>query len=160
MISVIGITLLSLSLIGFGLSYNSALRAEKTCLEELISLCERIYVRIDCFKQPLPEIFRDFSSPYLDSCGFSAVLKEKGLKTAFADLSSALPLSQRSAEIIAELSYKLGNGYASEELRLCARAKNELKAELASLNKTLPDRMKLSLTLSCAAAAMAAILFI
>ena len=160
MISVIGIVLLCGSIIGFGLSYTSALRDERACLEELISLCDMIHTRIECFKQPTGDIFRDFSSPYLDKCGFNGVLKSDGIRAATDSYCSSLPLPKRSLDALRELSYKLGSGYAEEELRLCARIRNEFRAELAALNKAFPDRMKLSLTLSCAAAAMAAILFL
>lgn len=160
MISVIGIALLSASIIGFGLSYGSALKAEKLCLEELILLCDRIHTRIECFRQPLPDIFRNFSSPYLDGCGFNSILKEKGIKAAVAALAPYLPVTVKTEELLKELSTKLGSGYAEEALKLCARVKNDLRGELALLNKSFPSRMKLSLTLSFAAAAMAAILFV
>ena len=74
MISTVGIGVLSLSIIGFGFSYNRGLKNEKECVEGLIQLTERINTRIKCFRQGVSEIFDGFSNPFLDATGFTANL--------------------------------------------------------------------------------------
>lgn len=160
MISAVGIVILSLSIIGFGFSYNKALKNEKECVEGLIQLAERIYTRIKCFRQDLPEIFNGFSHPYLDTVGFTSDLKENGMSDALERSSDKLIVSR---DIMLEsrcFAERLGKSYYDEQLTICEDYLSFLKAKYDQICEGLPTKTKLALSFSFAISALSAILFI
>lgn len=160
MISAIGTVITCLSVLGFGYSYGIHLKRERQNLRGMISLTERIRARIECFRQTLPEIYADFSDDSLDNIGFTDDLRQSGMSYALAKNKNALGLGNDVFSILSEFAVLLGKSYADEQLRLCDDCKKKLESRLERIEKDLPSRMRLSLTLSAAVAAMTAILFL
>lgn len=160
MISTVGIGILSLSIMGFGFSYNKALKNEKECVEGLIQLTERINTRIKCFRQGLNEIFDGFTSPALDAIGFTSDLKEKGMSYALENCGDKLTLGHDIMLESKKFADRLGKSYYDEQLTLCESYLSFLKAKYEEICRGLPSKTKLSLSLSFAISALSAILFI
>lgn len=160
MIAAVGILILSLSLLGFGLSYNSVLKAERESIDGLIQLAERLRSRIECFRQPLDEIYEGFSHKHLDSIGFTDHLKRSGLSNALGNKGKLLGISTDMLEKSKKFSSDLGKSYSAEQIRLCQAYLDELKKEMSNIEGALNQKTRLSLSLAGAAAAMAAILFL
>lgn len=160
MISIVGITVLTFSIMGFGLSYVRALKNEKECVEGLILLTERISTRIRCFRQGINEIFDGFTHPFLDSVGFTSDLKEKGMSHALQNASEKLVVGKDIILESKKFADGLGKSYYDEQLTLCEDYLSFLKEKYNGINEGLPSKTKLSLALSCAISALSAILFI
>ncbi|MBQ8254955.1 MAG: hypothetical protein IJY94_05565 [Clostridia bacterium] len=160
MISALGIAVLSLSIMGFGFSYNNALKREKECVEGLILLAERINTRIKCFRQGLSEIFDGFTHPFLDSIGFSDALKEKGMSHALESTGNSLGIGRDLLLESRKFADGLGKSYYDEQLTLCEDYLSFLKDKYLEIDSGLPTKTKLSLSLSFAISALTAILFI
>ncbi|MBE6582343.1 MAG: hypothetical protein E7648_03670 [Ruminococcaceae bacterium] len=160
MISTVGIGVLSLSIIGFGFSYNRGLKNEKECVEGLIQLTERINTRIKCFRQGISEIYDCFSNPFLDATGFTAALKEKGMTYALESSGDKLTLGHDIMFESKKFADRLGKSYYDEQLTLCENYLSFLKGKYDEICRGLPTKTKLSLSLSFAISALSAILFI
>lgn len=160
MISIIGTVITCLSLISFGYSHIIALRKERQNLRGIISLVDRIRTRIECFRQPLADIYEDFSCECLDLMGFTNDLKESGLTFALMKNKSSLAIDNDAFALVSEYSRSLGKSYADDQVRLCIDCKEKLERHLEKIEGDLPQKTRLSLTLSAAAAAMTAILFL
>ena len=160
MISAVGISILSLSIIGFGLSYCNGLKKEKESVEGLLLLAERIHTRIKCFRQGLPEIYDGFTHPYLDAVGFTCDLKEKGMTYALEGNGDKLGIGHDILLESESFAMHLGKSYYDEQLTLCEDYLSFLKSRYDEIKKGLPNKTKLSLSLSFAVSALSAILFI
>lgn len=160
MLSVIGTVLICSSVLGFGFYYVSSYTNEKECLTELLSLIKRIKTRIECFKQPLPDIYADFSSPTLDRIGFSSTLKESSLDFALNKHRKSLQIRNSIFTALNEFSTSLGKSYSNEQLDLCRSYISRLENELSEIEKELNTKTKLGLTLSAAIASVCAIMLL
>lgn len=160
MISAIGISLLTLSIMGFGFSYNKALKNEKECIEGLIQLTERINTRIKCFRQGLNEIFDGFTHPFLDAIGFSEDLRQNGMSGALKNKGDKLGIGRDVLLESEKFADGLGKSYSDEQLTLCENYISFLKSKYDEISAGLPTKTKLSISLSCAISALTAILFI
>lgn len=160
MLAALGATILSASILGFGVSYNSHLSSQAKSLKELLGLLQTISTRIECFHSPLHEIYRDFSSAHLDKIGFTDDLKKNGLAFALIRSRSRLSLRASTFNSLSELASCLGKSYADDQIKTCNRYEEILRTDLARVEKELPNKMKLSLCLSAAGALMIAILFL
>ncbi len=160
MIAAAGTVILSLSVMGFGISYNKALKNEKESIDALLSLCEKINTRISCFRQPLNEIYEGFSNPHLDRLGFTDELKKHGLSAALISKGEILGISKGLMAESRRFAEGLGKSYSEEQTKLCERYLSCLKREHDELGAQLPTKTKLSLSLSGAISALTAILFL
>ncbi len=160
MITAVGITLVSLSIVGFGLSYVNALKTEKESVLGLILLTERIRTRIKCFRQNLDEIFDGFTHPFLDATGFTDDLKNKGMSFALTNSGERLGIGRDIMLESEKFASELGKSYYDEQLTLCESYLTYLKTKYEGINEGLPTKTKLSISLSCAVSALTAILFL
>ena len=160
MTAAIGTVLTCLCIIGLGRSYSLHIKKEIANLRALILLIERIRARIECFRQPLCDIYDGFSNDDLDRIGFTDDLKANGLSFALIKHRGALGLRNDTFLLLNEFALSLGKSYASEQVRICLDVKESLSDRLSQLERELPSKSRLSLTLSAAAAAMTAILFL
>ena len=160
MTAAIGTVLTCLCIFGLGRSYSLYIKKESANLRALILLIERIRTRIECFRQPLCDIYDGFSNDALDPIGFTDDLKTNGLSFALIKNRSALCLRNDTFALLNEFALSLGKSYASEQVRLCLDTKESLNERLSQIERELPSKSRLSLTLSAAAAAMTAILFL
>jgi hypothetical protein len=143
-----------------GFFHSLHLKNNIRVVRDFIKLAERIKSRIDCFRQPLCDIYEGFSSEVLDRIGFTSDLILSGLSFALVKNRSALCISDETFELLYEFSQSLGKSYASEQVKLCSELIRSLESRLEKLENDLPSKSKLSITLCCAAAAMTAILFL
>ena len=159
MLTVMGTVAVCISAVGLGVSYAHSLKRQRDSITALLSLCERIRMRIECFRQPLPDIYEGFDDDRLDA-QFLYDLKESGLSYALTKNRRRLSLSPELYGSLCSFSSELGKSYAEGQIRLCHECILALKGAIAELEAKLPSRVRLSLTLSAATAAMAAILFL
>lgn len=159
MLTAAGTVAVCLSAVGLGSAYASSLKRERDSLGALLSLCERIETRIECFRQPLPDIYRDLDDGRFDP-EFLHDLKESGLSYALTRGRRRLCIGQELYSELLSFASELGKSYAEGQVRLCRSCEVRLREELQLLEGELPSRIRLSLTLSVAAAAMTAILFL
>ena len=160
MLSVIGTALICSSVLGFGFYYVSSFNREKECLSELLTLFKRIKTRIECFKQPLSDIYADFSSPALDRIGFNTDLKESSLDFVLSKHRKSLQIRDSIFTILHEFASSLGKSYASEQIDLCRTYISRLEDELSEIEKDLNTKTKPGLTLSAAIASVCAIMLL
>ena len=160
MITAIGTIITCLSVLGFGWSYSLQLKREKQSLKGIIALIDRIKTRIECFRQVLPEIYKGFSDDILDKTGFTEDLKRDGLHFALIKNRHKLGLKSEELESVIEFASALGKSYAEDQIRLCIVCRDGLAAQLDRVDQRLPSRIRLSLTLSAAIAAMTAIMLL
>lgn len=160
MIRLLGIGMIAVSTAVFGISYASSLYHELRVLRAFWHLTERIRSRIECFCQPLSDIYPGFSDPTLEACGFTEELQRSGFTVALCKCKGALGLRPAYFAMLAEYGEGLGKSFAEEQLRHCQKYQKELENAVKHLEEELPTRAKLIRTLSLAVAAMAVILLL
>ena len=142
-------TILSMTLYVALLFSNMQSRRQKN-LECFLLLIRFIESEISCYQTPLDDIYRRFDGDALERCGFSAVLREKGLKEALVECKEALCLSDEEYRLLLDFSGELGKSYREEQLRGCDYYRRMLESYCNEGRQELPARLKLcrSLTLT------------
>ena len=160
MIRLLGILIIAASTAAFGISFALSLRQEYRAFSSLLRLARLIRERIACFRQPLGEIYAEYDDPFLQSCGFLAVLRKEGLLLALQKRGTALGLRRELLSLVTEFGQGLGERFANEQLRHCDRCLARMEEALTSLEKELPARTRLVRTLTVASALLTVILFL
>jgi len=160
MIRLCGIGMIAAASVAFGLSYSASLRHELLLLRAFLRLIERIRARIECFCEPLDDIYRGFSDPTLDACHFTEELCRSGFTVALCKCKGTLGLSAEHFALLAECGEGLGTSFSEEQVRHCERYGRELAAAIGRQEELLPTRLRLARTLSMAVAAMTVILLL
>ncbi len=155
-----GILLISAVAVGFGMIYSYSLRLEYKRLLGFLKLIRLIRARIECFNQPLSEIYADFSEESLDECGFSGELRKSGYSTALCKHKDRLAIRGELLTVLADFGSGLGKSFSEEQIRHCDRYISMIEEKAAGLEKELPVRSKTAHALSAAAAIMIAIILI
>lgn len=155
---LIGAAVLITSAVMWGIFKVRAERKTTDELEELCALVAFIGDNIAHLSRPLPEIFNEFRSNVLESCGFVDALRSGGMKAAVASLSCG-----ESSEITREMSLfseKLGMGYREEQTKLCNYTEGRLRTMLEERKKSLRDKEKLYRTIPVLLALSVILMFI
>lgn len=160
MIKIVGILLISVAAIGFGMLYSYSLRLEYKRLLGFQKLISLIRTRIECFNQPLSEIYTDFSEESLDECGFTAELKRSGYVPALCKYKDHLTIRSEILAVLADFGSGLGKSFSEEQIRHCDRYISVIEEKVSELEKELPIKSKTARALSAAAAIMIAIILI
>ena len=160
MIRLCGIGMIAAASVAFGLCYTASLRHELLVLRAFLRLLERIRTRIECFCEPLGDIYRGFSDDILDGCHFTEELCRSGFTVALCKGKGALGLSAEHFSLLAECGEGLGKSFSEEQVRHCERYQKELTVAIRRLEERLPTQARLARTLSVAIAAMTVILLI
>ena len=160
MVKTLGIIMIFIAATGFGASYSRALREEYERMLGFCRLARLIRTRIECFNQPLSEIYLDFSDGALDSCGFSEELKKSGFVVALCKCKASLGIRGETLTMLYSFGSELGKSFADEQVKHCDRAVARMSEKAAELEKELPQKAKTAMVLSAAAAVMAAIVLI
>ena len=107
--------------------------------EAVLGLISHVRTDIDHFLTPVGGLFEDFRNDDLESCGFSSILREKGLDAAVC--SQTASLTEETQEILRCFSSALGRSYKEEQLRICdyctVRISEELAREREKLKRDL-----------------------
>lgn len=120
------------------------IRDHRKILRELEALCDMIqYIRdnIDHLMKPLPEIFGSYRNDYLETIGFLPQVRHAGLKQAWNEQSFAF--SGEPFLLLSNFIRTIGNGYRTEELRLCDYTITRLNETLEHLRRDSSNRLKL-----------------
>ena len=160
MLKYLGILLIAAVTAGYGGLCAYSLKKEALVLNGFLLLARRIRTRIECFRQPLSEIYRDFSHPALDGAGFTEELRESGFTAALCKTKNSLGLREELFALVGEFGNELGKSYSEEQVRHCERYILRMEEALVGLEEELPRRRKTVRALSAAAAVMAVILLI
>ena len=160
MIRLAGILLVIGGTVGAGLLYAAALRAEVRRFEGFLKLARLIRSRIECFRQPLASIYRDYEDEALEDCGFSPILRQGDFLLALAKTKDTLGLRPALIDLLSEFGSELGKSHAEDQLRHCDRCIEQMTEALAALRTESADRIRLSHALSLALAAMVTILLL
>ncbi len=158
MIKLIGIAVLLLTAVGFGFTYSHLLDAEYRRVLGFIKLAKLIRVRIECFSQPLSEIYGDFSDEALDSCGFTEDLQKSGFITALCKHKALLGIRGELLSCLSDFGGELGKSFSDEQVRHCERYIALLEEKASEIERELPTRTKMARVLSFSVAVMMAIL--
>ncbi|MBR5453789.1 MAG: stage III sporulation protein AB [Clostridia bacterium] len=126
----------------------SRLTRERDELESFINLISRIRLDISCFSRPLTEIYSGFSSPSLDSIGFTEALRGSGFYGAIRECAFRLSLSDSAKELLASFAEGLGQGYREDEIKRCDHTLSFLDEEYKKCLEALPGKSKLIRSLS------------
>ncbi len=159
-VKILGILLIFTAAVGFGASYSSSLRREYERMLGFLRLARLIRTRIECFNQPLSEIYNDFSDDALDACGFTEELKRSGFVTALCKYKEALGIRGETLTMLYSFGSELGKSFSSDQVKHCDRYIEVISEKAAELEKELPQKTKTARVLSAAAAVMAAIVLI
>ncbi len=160
MIRLFGLALIAVATFGFGALYADLLQKEIRRWEGFLSLGETVRSRICSFRQPLSEIYRDFSDEALDACGFTARLRESGFPAALCACREALGLRPPLVALLSDFGERLGKSYTEDQLRLCDRFLTEGGQWLTRLKADQPGKARLARTVSAAIAALSFILLL
>lgn len=160
MIKIIGIALLLLAAGGFGVIYSRSVDTEYRRFLGFIKLAKLIRTRIECFNQPLNEIYINFSDEALDSCGFTEELKKSGFMTALCKYKSSLGINGELLSVLSDFGNELGKSFSDEQIRHCERYITLFEEKASEMEKLLPSKMKVAKVLSFSAAIMVAILLV
>lgn len=158
MIRFFGALLIVLASFGLGTLYSLLLKKECRVIAGFISLFRLIRARIECFDQPLYEIYRDFESPELSASGFISELRENGFIPALEKCRPSLSISDSAYSVLSEAGSELGKSSSSEQIRHCDRYIRILEDISSELCSELPRRSKAAKSLSCALGIMTAII--
>lgn len=134
-----GILMLSAWLTGTGLIREHQNRLRE--LEALYDMISCIRDNIEHLMKPLPEIFRIYTNPYLETCGFLAEAKKNGLRRAWENHTTSV--SGEAGQLIEEFTRNIGNGYRTEELRLCEYTLDRLRKILDHTRTETANQRKL-----------------
>ncbi len=159
-LKIAGVLLISGTFFGMGISYCRALTYELDIIRGFTSLVKMIKTRIECYCQPLPEIYRDFSYKSLDELGFTKELRESGFEFAYSKYKDVIADSEQAQRALGELGRELGKTPSTDQLEVCRRCLDILYDVERGLDSELPQRKKLSTALCLMAGLMTVILFI
>ena len=139
--SLIGASMLFLSCLLWGIERGRRERERLLAIEGLMAFVSYTEEQISTFRTPLNKIYKDFSNKYLDRCGFTSLLSEKGLDVALGSLQRVL-----SAEVMAEaysFAASLGGGYSEGQQSLCRYTLSRLEGEKQRLSEGLSEKIKM-----------------
>ena len=114
--------------LGASLSLVSEKRKRIIHTEAILGLILHVRSNIDHFLTPIDGIFAEYRNETLESCGFSAVLRNSGIDGAVS--SHTASLSDETEAVLAYFSRNLGGGYKDDQLNLCDYCCEKLEAEL------------------------------
>ena len=160
MIRLLGAVLTITASLGVGVLYSLLLKKEYRVALGFVSLFRLIRARIECFEEPLHEIYGDFDDDALTSCGFTDALRESGFVPALARCRASLGLSEAMFSLLSEAGNGLGKSSTPEQIRHCDRYIALLEDEAAKMQSELPKRRKAAGALSSALGIMTAIALI
>ncbi len=110
------------------MSFISEKRKRISHTEAILALISHVRSSIDHFLTPVDGIFTEFKNEALESCGFSAVLRDSGICGAVG--SHTASLSEETEAILSYFSRSLGGGYKDDQLKLCDHCSEKIEAEL------------------------------
>ena len=91
--------------VGFLFSHMQNGRQKR--LECFLQLIRFIESEISCYQTPLDDIYRRFEGEELEKCGFTAVLREKGMTAALSECRGALCFSDEEYRLLVDFSGEL-----------------------------------------------------
>lgn len=133
-------------------------RRELRFCEALLELIKYIRMQICTYGKPLDEIYGEFESPLLLRCGLLDVLRNEGFSAMLQ--STAMCVSAEAEKILREFSSGLGKTLADDQIRLCDYTIANMEETIQRDRGSIRGRVKLSISVSGAAAAMLILLFI
>ncbi len=160
MLKMLGIVIILAASAGAGIIYSNALREEFRKTAGFVKLIRFIKVRIECFNQPLTEIYRDFSEKSLEDCGFISEMRSSGYISALYKLKNILALKDDVFVLLSDFGSELGKSMSEDQIRLCERYIHMIDEKVKETEKEMPTKIKLAGALSAAAAAMWIIMLI
>ncbi len=86
-------------------------------LDELIRLLEYIKRNIATFRTPIQSILQTYSSDILDDCGFTEIMRSRGLEAALD--CGTLDIPREGKRLLQEFSERLGSDYTENEIKRC-----------------------------------------
>lgn len=137
-----GAAVILLSALLFSIKLSCEYKAEQNAVSELYDMIIFIQDNIKHLMRPLPEIFLSYQNEYLYKNGLLPDIRNRGFKDAW---SSQKILRETSAAfpIISDFVESIGEGYCSEELRLCDYTKERLEEIIKKNEKELRGKLKL-----------------
>ena len=114
--------------LGVSVSLLSEKRKRISHTEAILGLISHVRSNIDHFLTPVDGIFAEFRNETLESCGFSAVLRDSGINGAVG--SHTASVSDETEAILSYFSRSLGGGYKDDQLSLCDYCSEKIEAEL------------------------------
>lgn len=160
MLKIAGIFIIFAVSAGMGVIYSNALKEEYGRTVGFIKLIRFIKIRIECFNQPLSEIYSDFSEKALEECGFISEMRRSGYLSALYKMKNTLSLRDDIFILLTEFGSELGKSMTEEQIRLCERYIYLADEKAKEIEKEVPTKTKLVRALSVAAAAMWVIMLI
>lgn len=136
----IGLLLLFFSSIYCGLSLSTLQKQKLLQLEAIKDFCDHIHTRISCFKEPLPDIYKNYKNPVLEACGFLKKLQDtEDLFIA----SQKLQLDEKHTQILLSFSRTLGNLPLMEQLEQCQYYCEIFEKEYQKAKSSFPEKRKM-----------------
>jgi stage III sporulation protein AB len=129
-------------------------------LECFLQLIRFIESEISCYQTPLDDIYRRFDGDALEKCGFTAVLRQKGMAAALAECRAALCFSDEEYRLLVDFSGELGKSYREEQLRGCEYYRRMLDSYCNEGRQALPARLKLCRSLTVTGGLLLVVLLI
>lgn len=128
-------------------------------LDGLCRLVCFIRSRIECYNQPLYEIYKEFEDDALEDCGFLEKLRNEGFSSALERYKD-IETSEELIHHLSEFSSQLGRSLSSEQIKNCDAMIYYLNECLCKERERLPQKIKLIKAVSVAVAAMVVIVLI
>ncbi len=147
----------------FAMGGNALALAERERIargDGLILLIRSIRQGAAYFRQPLGEIYADFSCPALEKNGFLALLREKGMAEAFFSCKADFGYDDFTQNRLSEFVSTLGRLPLEEQLIACDQILLLLEEKAAEGKAGYPKKNKLYRTLGMALGIGAVILLV
>ena len=141
MIKLIAIACIFLAAIWLGRGYSSFCDRRVGEMAGIVALISYMEEGISSTLSFGSELYRGFYDEYLDKSGFLAAIKENNLSESAFDM---LNLPKEIKEKIKRLFSEFGSGYMENELSKLRSCREELSADLASLEADLEREKKVT----------------
>ena len=126
---------------------NDRIREEGIKLRRIAAFTDMIeYVRdnIDHFAAPLNDIFARYTSDELESIGFLAAVRERGLAAASSEAEREGYMDDGEIKkVFSDFCRRVGGGYKEDELRLCEYTLSQMHKRMNEMRENYTARVKL-----------------
>ncbi len=156
MIKAAGLAVVFSALICGGFSIGIECRNICRRIEGLCRLVGFIRSRIECYNEPLSEIYSEFEDEALEACGFLEKLRSDGFSAAVEQCGDSFSDDELLRSLY-DFSSRLGKSLSPEQLQNCDAALEYLNMCLKREREKLPQKIKLIKAVSAASAVMTVI---
>ena len=132
--------------IGYHFSVMEGRRVRQT--EGFLLLLRHIRTGIVCFSNPIEDIYRSFTNPALEACGFLPALRTGGFAHALRVCRESLYMEEEEWHTLLAFSEEVGKSYSHEQAAICDYTIAEMEKALHCRQEEAPRRARAARSLT------------